>query len=98
MTELQTEVGKWHRTTFGETTNDLHRRLGLKLIEECFEATHATDDAELLAELADVMIVCLAWSDRLKASLEYRAWEKLAELKDRPDQIERDAVRGIHVS
>jgi hypothetical protein len=91
---LQSEVGKWHRSIFGEFSPELHViAIAQKAQEEAGELRQNPWSRE---EVADLMICALAAADRLELDIEHDVNSKLFELIRRgSEQLKRDAERGI---
>jgi NTP pyrophosphatase (non-canonical NTP hydrolase) len=79
ISELQNEVGEWHRKTFKDAP-DMEDRILAKLSEEECELSRAWVlglDAELADEAADVAIVLLAFCARMGIDLEAEIQRKM---------------------
>ena len=87
---IQSDIGIWHRATFGE--GDLWHRIIDKMREEFGEFL---DDCGEPSELADIVICCYAYADRLGWDLDTEVRSKFVEVEKRTNQVERDAARGI---
>jgi len=96
MTKIQTDIGAWHRATFGN--KGIIDRIRRKLEEEASEADAVLfleDWRDSAQELADVCICCYALADRIGFDLDREIVRKFTEVSKRTDQVERDKARGI---
>jgi hypothetical protein len=93
--DLQKGIGAWHRSTFGEEKSvKLMGAIFTKLEEEIEEFGYAEMGSEEEAqELADIIIVCLGYGDRMGYDMEQQVQAKLEILKQR-DQLQRDRDKG----
>lgn len=107
LSELQAEVGAWHRGIYPEAEYRHGKICGMivaKLIEEAREL-EAVDELGIDAkgyssvelEAADVLICLLAYCDRQGIDLLSEAEKKFAKVKLKTPEIqrERDRQRGI---
>ena len=94
MSETQDDVMQWHRSVFGD--GDV-LRTAKKLLEEASEAHCAAKLGAHFAtpEVVDTAVACYALAGICGFDLEYEVRNRVADLRRRPDQKQRDKERGI---